>query len=138
MAAGYGVDTWCLDSVQTGRLARGPMLVAQAIYRRFITPRGALRGGDEESAYGLDVSAYIGAVGAATAVAALPGLMRAEALKDQRVSDAQAQVAAVTSADGLTTITIALHVTLYDSDDDFTLTLGINSVTVTVLGVRTS
>jgi hypothetical protein len=35
----YGRDTYCLDSLRPGRMARGKQLLAQRLYHRLITPR---------------------------------------------------------------------------------------------------
>lgn len=130
----YGVDVWCASGVVAGRLARGRTVVAQALYRRLITPRGTLRGGDEEAAYGLDLSEYVGAVGHETAVAALPGLVRGELLKDDRVADVN--VAATSSADtaGLVSITLEIDVTLADESEPFALSVAVTDTSVALLG----
>lgn len=136
MSTGYGADTWCLDTLSPGRYASGAGLVAQALYRRLITPRGTLRGGDEEGAYGLDVSGYCGAVGYDTAVNALPGLVQAELLKDDRVSDVSVSASIAASGNGAGGLDIQLEISvlLADESGDFVLTLAINDVRVSVLG----
>lgn len=130
----YGVDVWCGDVIVPGRLARGRAVVLLALYRRLITPRGMLRGGDEESAYGFDVSSYIGAVGAETALQALPALVRGELLKDDRVADVAVTVARDDRADG--TIALAIEVTgvLADEGDEFALTLSADATSLALLG----
>lgn len=126
----YGTDTWALGTLRTGRLATGNQLVAQACYRRLTTPRGALRGSPDAEIYGLDLSAYVGAVGTAIAVAALPSLIGAELRKDDRVSS----VATTIAVDG-DALTIEIEVTPADEGDPFTLTLAVDAVDVSVLGV---
>ena len=120
MSQGYGLDTWCMDRLQPGRYARGPSLVAQALYRRLITPRGTLRGGDDESAYGLDVSGYVGAVGYQSALQALPGLVRGELLKDDRVGEVIVSATFTNTSNALIGILLEIQVTLacllYTSD----------------------
>lgn len=128
MSAGYGVDVWATDSVVTGRLVSGPLLVGQALYRRFITPRGTLRSADEandseESAYGFDLAEYVGAVGYVTAVQAIPGIMRSEASKDDRVVDVDVTAALTAESDGTEAIEIVLVAALVDEGDSLTLTL---------------
>lgn len=134
MSAGYGQDTWCLDALQPGRYATGAVLVAQAIYRRLITPRGTLRGGDEESAYGLDLSGYVGAVGYLSAVQALPSLVRAEIAKDDRVGDVDCAATLADLGSGGVSINLSLSVNLADESQSFTLTLAVTDVTTTLLG----
>lgn len=134
---GYGRDTWCFDSLAPGRFATGVMLVAQALYRRYTTPRGTLRGGPEESVYGLDIAEYIGAAGEDVAVAALPELMRGEALKDDRVStDTAATVTAVTNDAGEIELLAEVDAVLVDSGETFTLTLSASAFGVTLVGVQ--
>lgn len=131
---GYGTDIWCTDSVHTGRLARGVTVVAQALYRRQITPRGVLRGGDEEANYGIDLSGYVGSVGPELAAAALPSVIRGELLKDDRVSDVDVEV--TLSRNGIEwSMLITERITLHDSDGEFTLTLSVNAVNTELLGV---
>lgn len=132
----YGTDTWCAPNggLRTGRLVAGVTLIAQALARRFSTPRGVLRGGDEESAYGLDVSNYVGAVGTIAAAAALPNIMRAEALKDDRISSVRVETALDPNTDSLT---ITMHVTPGDETAPFTLTLAASAVEVQLLGTGT-
>jgi len=133
MAAGYGTDTWCLDALHPGRMARGRTALAQALYRRLITPRGTLRGGREEAAYGLDVAGYVGAVGVATALAALPALVRAELCKDDRVRDVVV-TATSTTMGAETAVQLEIDVAPMDEDATFTLTLLVTDVRVELLG----
>lgn len=126
MTAGYGADTWCLDEMRPGVMVRGPLLVAQALYRRLITPRGTLRGGDEAQAYGLDLSEYVGAIGVATAVDAVPGLVRAELLKDDRVQDVDVRATTIRATDGTLSLSLEIAVVLADSGESFALTLRVD------------
>lgn len=132
----YGVDIWCTDSMHTGRLARGITVVAQALYRRQITPRGTLRGGDEEANYGIDLAGYVGSSDPETAALALPGIIGAELRKDDRVADVQT-VVTVEKVEGLDSFTIKERVVLHDEDSAFTLTLSVSQVGAALLGVTT-
>jgi hypothetical protein len=114
-------------------MARGRTALAQALYRRLITPRGTLRGGREEAAYGLDVAGYVGAVGVATALAALPALVRAELCKDDRVRDVVV-TATSTTMGAETAVQLEIDVAPMDEDDTFTLTLLVTDVRVELLG----
>lgn len=134
MAVGYGTAMWCTDQIRTGRRATGWRVVAQAYYRRLITPRGTLRGGEEESAYGFDVCGYVGAVGEAIALRALPSQVEAELSKDDRGTGVNCEAAIATDANGLTSIVLAITATLADESGDFTLTLAVTDTTVTILG----
>jgi len=134
MAEGYGVSVWCLDSMQTGRYVSGARAVAQSIYRRLTTPRGTLRGGAEESTYGLDLPGLVGAATEPADLAALPVRIQAELLKDDRIARVTATVTDATLGPGETTVTVELAVTLNDSQGSFTLTLAVDSVNVGILG----
>lgn len=142
--AGYGVDTWCANTLVTGRLARGSRVVALAVFRRFITPRGTLHGllnddctdfvgGDEEGRYGFDLSAYVGAVGTEIALAALPAFMSAEAEKDDRVASASAEVSTVTNSAGQTSLYCRVTGVLRDGEEVFSLTLSVSEAATTLL-----
>ena len=142
--AGYGVDTWCARTLVSGRLARGTRVVALAVFRRFITPRGTLHGllnddctdflgGDEEGRYGLDLSAYVGAVGTDIATAALPAFMVAEAEKDDRVASATAEVSQVTRSDGMVSLYCRVTGFLRDSEDVFALTFSVDAAATNLL-----
>jgi len=142
--AGYGSDTWCLGSLRLGKVASGVDLVVQALYRRTITPRGALRGlgedgdegGDEdELAYGFDLCGYIGAVGTDTAIRSIPTQLRGEFLKDDRVSDAV--ITPFVSVDNGQDYSLELSVdaVLADSGEAFAFSLGVSETAVTLLGV---
>lgn len=136
MATGFGVDIWCTDSLHTGRLARGAAIVVQALYRRFITPQGtlpAISDDDEDLAYGFDVAAYVGAVGADTAIAALPGIMRAQGLKDDRIASLAFTVTAVDEGAGLVTLLLEGEGVLHDESESFDLTLSTDGVTLELL-----
>lgn len=133
----YGVDKWCADQVRTGRLARGRQVVAQALYRRLITPRGALREGGEGLAYGIDLPGLIGAVGSAQATRMLPSRVRAEFLKDDRVADVSVAAEIVIGTDGLISISLRVNVVLYEEDEEFSLTFSATDASVTMIGAPT-
>ena len=131
---GYGVDIYAWDRLRTGRLVRGPELVAQAIYRRLTTPRGTLRDGEAGSVYGLDIQDFIGQVGTANAIAAIPALIRAEVLKDDRITNATVTATSTTDRAGLVAVRIQIEAELVNEGDRFELTLGVSSVSVALLG----
>lgn len=130
----YGTDIWCTGEMVSGRRAKGSTVVAQALYRRLITPRGMLRGGDDESAYGFDIAGFVGAVGYPAAVAQLPGQVANELEKDQRVQSVAVTAAIERTPSGLMSITLNLDVKLYEEDESFSLVVGVNDTSVTLLG----
>jgi phage baseplate assembly protein W len=131
---GYGVDVYCWDRLRTGRLVSGVELVAQAIYRRLTTPRGTLRDGEDGQTYGLDLQDFIGQVGTANAVAAIPALVRAEVLKDDRITNVAVSATTTTDRAGLVAVTIQISAELVNPGDRFELTLSVSAVSVSVLG----
>lgn len=136
MSTGFGTDTWCSDRIFTGRLASGVELVGQAIYRRLTTARGTLRDGDDGQVYGTDVSDFVGMVGPDNAVDALPDVVVAEVIKDDRIERADVSASIVRDPVGLATVTIEVAAVLRDSGETFTLTLGVSDVGVALLGLE--
>lgn len=136
MSAGFGADVWCVDQIFTGRLASGVELVAQAIYRRLTTARGTLRDGDDGQVYGTDVSDFVGLVGPDNAVAALPDVVVAEVLKDDRVERADVTASIVRDSAGLATVSLDVDCTLRDTGESFTLTLAVGEVTAALVGLE--
>lgn len=130
---GYGVESWCLGSLVTGRFVRGAQVVAQAIYRRLTTPRGSLRGGEEEQNYGIDLSNYVGASATPQRLASIPGVVRAEILKDDRVLDVKVSMSTESSVSGSVSIALQLWVTLSESGSAFPMTLAASDAGVQLL-----
>jgi hypothetical protein len=132
MATGFGNDLSCTKRLNTSRIVTGVRLLAEACYCRLTTWRGTLDGGPDEDAYGVDVSAYLGDVGPDIAAAALPAIVEAELLKDERISAVSASASASTGAEPI--ITLVVRVTPADETGDFALTLAISDVSVEAIG----
>lgn len=132
---GFGKDSWCTDRLVTGRYASGWLVVAQACFRRLITPQGMLRWGDDESRYGFDVSGYVGAVGEDAALIALPSQVAAELSKDDRVSDVRATTSTTRDAAGLVTIALSIDVALKDEGGNFNLTMTVGQARTELVSV---
>ncbi len=137
MSAGFGVEMYCLDRMRTGKYVRGRAALAQAIYRRLITPRGTLQGGDEEQIYGLDLAGFIGRTALPVVIATLPGVIAAELSpeKDDRISSVAVDVTVDAPSNGLVTFTIVIRVVSADEEDEFSLTLAASATSVELLGV---
>lgn len=131
--ATFGRDTYCHDSLQTGRMVTGVALVAQNAYHRLITPPGTLAGGDEEDTYGFDLHGKLGSVSTPAERASLPGRIRAELLKDERIVDVTVDVAVADDA-GVVSYTITVDV--QTGEGPFALQLSVDDVTVTLLGIE--
>jgi hypothetical protein len=128
----YGRDNDCTTSVKTGRFVTGSRLVAQALYRRLTTPRGMLRGGEEEQNFGLDLTELCGSVRPKLAAAALPAQIRSEALKDERIESVDVDVLIV--EDG-PIVTFTITINAVTGVGPFTLQLTASAVTVQLLGI---
>lgn len=129
-----GKEVSCTRSLKTGQYVTGQRLVAEAIYRRLITPRGTLRGGEEESNYGLDLAALVGTVRSKSDVAALPAQIEAEIRKDDRVETVSVSIFETTATNGLKSFTLTFAVTT--GAGPFTLVIGADAVTVELLGIK--
>ncbi len=132
MATNFGKDTSCTDSIRTGRYVSGVRLVGEACYRRLITPRGALSGGEDEANYGLDLASLIGASDPKTLGAALPGRIRSELEKDERVESVDVEISTVVEGPA-TSFTITISVVT--AEGPFTLQVAASDVTVELLGI---
>ena len=132
-----GLDTSCTDSLRAGRIVRSfRVLVAEACYRRLITPRGTLRGGEQEANYGLDLAGLIGSVvpsGGAALVASLPGQIKLELLKDERVEDVAVEITSTTN--GAKGLSLALRARIETDAGAVSLLLAADAVTVAKLGI---
>jgi len=133
MATNFGREVSCMTEMRTGRFATGTRLVAESIFRRLTTPRGMLRGTEEEGNFGLDLTELIGSVSTKSDAASLPARIQAEILKDERVESVTVRV--VDESDGVAKFfTVFIEATT--AEGPFSLTLGIDEVTVGVLGIE--
>lgn len=137
MPAGFGTEIYCTDRLRTGKYVSGRVALAQAIFRRLTTPRGTLRGGDEEQTYGIDLAGFVGRTATKIAVAALPGIVRAELLKDDRIADVLVTINPQTAANGLVTLYIDIDVVTADENEDFSLTIAASGTSVDLIGAPT-
>lgn len=132
MATDYGRDISCATSLRTGRTSTKARLVAEAAYRRLSTPRGMLRGGEDEAFYGLDLTELIGSVSTKADAAALPGRIRSELGKDERIESVDVVVTE-------TTVGVAksflVNIEAITSEGPFTLKIGVTEVTTELLGI---
>ncbi len=128
---GDGTDTWCADSLVTGRFSRGVNHVALALYRRLITPKGTLRPLDEDSNedeldYGFDLSNYCGSVSPEVAILTAPLQIQAELRKDDRVLDVLAKGRYAYKSDGTADLFFDVLVTLHREGERFDFTVKIS------------
>jgi len=109
-------------------------MLEESILRRLSTPRGTLYGGDEESTYGTDLAAYVGAVGDAVAAAALPSVVESEMLKDERIASVVASVTTSVMTGALRVFHVRIDVTPIAETETFSMTLAVSALTVEILG----
>lgn len=132
MATSFGRETSCLTELRTGRFATGSRLVAEAVYRRLTTPRGMLRGAEEEANYGLDLTELIGSVSTKADAASLPARISAEIKKDERIESVNVRV--VESSETVAK-TFEIFIEAVTNVGPFTLALSVDEVTVGLLGI---
>lgn len=132
MATAFGKDTSCTGSLRPGVVVTGVRLVGEAIFRRLTTPRGMLRGGEQEADYGLDMLELVGASVTPGDIAALPGRVRNEVLKDPRI--VSVEVTATTTKVGPAT-TLTLVISCVTGEGPFDLTVGVDEASVELLGI---
>jgi hypothetical protein len=91
-ALGYGTDLSCVTDLAFDYSEVDPFGtqgIAEALLRRYITPRGGLL---DDPDYGLDVRAFLNQGATPLQLQAYPSQMRGEAKKDDRVVDADITV----------------------------------------------
>lgn len=138
MAKGYGSDTWCGDSLVTGRFSRGRMHVILALYRRLKTPKGTLRplnedSNEDELDYGFDVAQFVGACDPEVAVLIAPPQIAAECEKDDRVLSATVTGRYQYTKAKLAILYFDIIVTLKDENESFVFTVKIDDLETSLL-----
>lgn len=129
----YGTDTSCTTTLSTGRMVTGARLVAEAIYRRLTTPRGMLRGSDAEQNYGLDLSDLIGSATTKADIAALPGRIESEVMKDERMESVDVSITDTTDGVGKSFLVAITGVT---GAGPFELKVAISELTTELVGIK--
>lgn len=129
----FGRDLSCTTSLRTGRYVTGVRLVAEAVFRRLTTPRGMLRGGEDEENYGIDLLDMIGSVSTKSDAAALEGRIRSELLKDERLESVTVRVISTTTG---ASKAFDIFIACTTSEGPFDLELGVDEVTVEILNLR--
>lgn len=123
--ADLGVDISCVDDLSPNMLeVTGRLLLAQAIARRYMTPRGRLI---DDPNYGFDLTQYVNDDLSQADIARIQAGAQAEAEKDERVESANVTINLSTA--GIMIVTVVL----VDSQGPFTLVLSVNSVSIQVL-----
>lgn len=128
----FGREMSCTDAIRPGRYVTGVRVVGEAAYRRLTTPRGVLRGGENEEIYGLDLTEMIGAMSSSDLTASLPGRIENELLKDERIESADVTIVSV--IEGPTT-TLTITVECVTAEGPFSLQVAASEVTVELLSL---
>lgn len=80
----YGTDIWCIDDIDEGFTEiSGRKVLIQNLIRRLRTPRGGIIDAPD---YGLDLAELLSRGMTPAEVGAIPGAVRSELLKDERVA----------------------------------------------------
>lgn len=128
----FGRDTSCTDSLRVGVMVSGPRLVGEACYRRLTTPRGQLRGGEDEANYGIDLPGMVGSVKSENDVAAIPSRVKNELMRDDRLEDVSISATLVKTGPA---IEVTLEIEGQTGPGPFTLTLSVSDVKVELVGL---
>jgi hypothetical protein len=118
----YGSDLSCVQDLDPRCIVvTGRRLLAEAVARRWITPRGGLI---DDPNYGTDVTAYINDDVKPRDLATLASAMSQEAEKDERVNSCDIDIQVPPNGIGAYVITASIH----DNDGPFQLVVGVDSV----------
>lgn len=131
--ADFGLDTSCTTELRTGVLVTGKRLLAEACFRRLITPRGMLVGSEDEENYGLDISQLCGRLQSEADRASIPGQIANELTKDDRVQAVDATVLATKTGPGWT---YQITISVTSDVGPFELTVGVDAVSAQLLGIK--
>lgn len=127
MATDFGTDLSCVTDLSgDGRTVTGRRLLAEAVARRWITPRGRLL---SDPNYGFDITERVNDDMSARDLASMRAGMQAEALKDERIRGCEVTV--ILNVVGVLTITAIIT----DADGPFRLVLEASSVTAKILEI---
>lgn len=128
----YGVDMYLLDDVEFDRPVSDVDLVMQDIYWRLQTKRGMGILFEDAPDYGIDIHSWLGQAMTPAKLLEISAVVRAEILKDERVSDARVTATYTGGPNGFLTVTI-VGVT---GAGPFELVLKIDAVTVEILKAK--
>ncbi len=124
----FGTDLSLVDDLEpTMREVSGTELLGQALFRRLTTPRGMLL---DDPDYGTDVREFVSWGALPTKLAAIPALVRAELLKDERVEAATVSTAVAGGA-------VRLNISIDTGDGPFPLVVDVTQAGAVLLGSTT-
>lgn len=123
----FGRALYCVDRVVPGRMVSGATLVGQAAVRRLTTTRGQLA---YDQNYGLNLVQLLNRRMTKAEQAAIPGRIRNELRKDERIERLTVDVAKDDER------TWAISIYAETSAGPFRLALSVDDVSVEVLGLQ--
>lgn len=126
-------DTYCVESLKTGRYASGSTLTAQRFYHSLITPRGALRGGEEEESFGEDLEGVIG-MDATDAERQIKAKVSRAASKDEEILKVSTTITKTVESNGAASFFV--NIVAESSEGPFELLLAVSDVTVSLIGLK--
>jgi phage baseplate assembly protein W len=129
-ASGFGLGWSCTDDLAVGTMVSGNRIVAEACYRRLITPRGTLI---DDPNYGTDLTSLIDSeLAVATQSQQTSTLARMFAMVDQEMrKDERVLSSATTGAFVSSVLTVAIAIRT--ATGPFQLVIAVSGVTVTLL-----
>lgn len=126
-------DTYCIDALKTGRYASGTTLTAQRLYHALTTPRGALRGGEDEGSFGEDLSSIIGN-NSNDAARQIKAKVARAASKDEDILSISTNVISTIESNGSTSFIVTISAE--SSTGPFEFVLAISDVTIALIGLK--
>lgn len=129
----FGQDTYCLDSLSTGRMVSGTTLIGQRLYHALITPRGALIGGPDEESFGEDLSSLVGSPAGIESERAIREKIQRAASKDEGILSVAIQIQTTIESAG--TVSHEVQIAADTSSGPFNLVLSISDLSVELVGL---
>ncbi len=124
--ASFGTCWSCVSDVtMPAVMVSGNTCVAEALLRRFTTPRGRLI---DDPNYGLDIPSYIGTAQTSASLSKLARQANAEAAKDERVLRADLVISLALGV-------LRISGIVYTANGPFQLVAEVSSITVALLQV---
>ncbi len=129
MTTDFGVDVSCVSDIDPAfALVRGRTALAQALARRFITPRGGLH---YDGTYGYDLRSHLNAPLEPGDEFIIASAVESQCVLDERVRSASAAVIYFAATE-----TLRVQIAIVDDEGPFELVLGVSAVTVEILSTR--
>lgn len=124
--ADFGTELSCTRDIDpNGSMTTGPRVVAEALYRRLITPRGRVI---DDPNYGSDISQFVNDDTTKQSLVGVQAAVISECIKEERVLLVTCNVVLLNS---MMTVTIKFTT----ADGPFTLVVSASQTSVTLLSV---